>query len=704
MPPGGGGPRGQGQGQAQGQSNGQGQSQRQAQGDQPRKPWLEVHGLEMDANADGLLSREELLAEANRVAAAYIPQADGKVPIEGLKTASAVRSAMGGFVREHAPELDRDGDGAISRDEIVQNAVRMFDRADVQKAGAIKVDPTSAPVGRGGPGDAGGGPPRGGAEGGPPRGGARGRPQGQGESGGQGRPRPRDGQRPGQQQPAPQTPESSDAPRPSSPPSNDTASVDIPSDRPASGNPTNIVFILVDDMGWRDVGFAGNRFIDTPAIDRLANQGVVFNQAYASAPNCAPTRACLLSGQYAPRHGVYTVVDPRHDPGQPHHPILAATSNEALPTEVITIAELLRGRGYATACYGMWNLGRGRDGPTTPTGQGFDLFSRPQDFGFEQHAYQDDQGRYLTDVMFDEGMRFIETNRDRPFFLYLPTHDVHAPFEPRADLLAKYQSKASELGVADDPAHAATVEALDQNIARLMGKLQGLGLDRNTLVVFTSDNGGTPQNVAPLNGSKGALYEGGIRVPCAVWWAGIEHPGRRSDEPIASVDFYATLAQVAGAKLPADHPVDGISLLPVLKGSGKLQRDALFWHFPCYIGRGEPSSAVRAGNWKLIEKFGDRSYELYDLARDPGERQNLITQAPDVANRMKGMLLGWQQELHAPRPSQPNPAFDPSDRSRGGRGGAQTAGAGGGRGASQGAGAQGGRRRGTSSNQPPPGR
>jgi arylsulfatase A-like enzyme len=687
MAPGRGAPRGQGPGQAQ--------------GDQPRKPWLQVHGLEMDANSDGMLSREELLAEANRVAAAYIPQADGKLPIDGLKTASSVRSAMGRFVREHAPELDRDGDGAISRDEIVQNALRMFDRADSQKAGAIKVDPTSAPAGRGGPGAGGGGPgsgPRPG--GGPPRGG-RGRPQG--EAGDQGEPRPRDGQRPRQQQPpVPDTPDPSDPPQPSTPPPNETASVDAPSDRPAPGDHTNIIFILVDDMGWRDVGFAGNRFIETPAIDRLASQGVVFNQAYASAPNCAPTRACLLSGQYTPRHGVYTVVDPRHDPGQPHHPILSATSNEALSSDVITIAELLRGRGYATACYGMWNLGRGREGPTTPTGQGFDLFSRPQDFGFEQHAYQDGQGRYLTDVMFDEGMRFIETNRERPFFLYLPTHDVHAPFEPRAELLAKYRAKATELGVADDPAHAATVEALDQNIARLMSKLRALGLDRNTLVVFTSDNGGTPQNVAPLNGSKGAIYEGGIRVPCAVWWSGIERPGRRSDEPIASVDFYPTLAQVAGAKLPADQPTDGVSLLPVFKDSGQLQRDALFWHFPCYIGRGEPSSAVRAGNWKLIEKFGDRSYELYDLGRDPGEQQNLIARVPDVADRMKGMLFGWQQSLQAPRPSKANPAFDPStDRSRGGRGAGQAGGTQVGRGGSQAGGAEGGRKRGPGSNRPP---
>lgn len=426
--------------------------------------------------------------------------------------------------------------------------------------------------------------------------------------------------------------------------------------------PPNVVVILMDDMGWRDVGFAGNDFVETPNLDRLAKEGIRFTQAYASAPNCAPTRACLMSGQYTPRHGVFTVIDPRHDPGQPHHKVISAKSNQALNGDVVTIAELLQSKGYATACFGMWNLGRGRSGPSTPTGQGFDLFKDPKSIGFEKDAYFDSEGRYCSDALTDETLSFIEGYRSKPFFVYLATHDVHAPLEPKPELVAKYQKKAQRANVSDaEIQQAASVEAIDVNVGRIMDKLRELKLDDNTMVIFTSDNGGTPQFVAPLNGSKGALYEGGIRVPAAIWWKGLKNPGREFDEPVLSMDFYPTIAELADADLPQNQSIDGTSLLSVLRDEAKsLNRDSVFWHFPCYIGRGEPSSAVRMGDWKLIEKFQDESFELYNLRDDAAEKNNLAKQNPAKLRELQKALLDWQVTTNAPRPIEKNPAYDAS--------------------------------------------
>lgn len=440
--------------------------------------------------------------------------------------------------------------------------------------------------------------------------------------------------------------------------------------------PPNVVLILMDDMGWRDVGFAGNDFVETPHLDRLAKEGIRFTQAYASAPNCAPTRACLMSGQYTPRHGVFTVIDPRHDPGQLHHKVLSAKSNEALSGDVVTIAELLQSKGYATACFGMWNLGRGRSGPSTPTGQGFDLFEEPKSIGFEKDAYFDSDGRYCSDVLTNEALSFMEKNWQQPFFVYLATHDVHAPLQPKPEIVAKYQKKAQRTKVSDaEIQQAAAVEAIDANVGRVMDKLRELKLDDNTMVIFTSDNGGTPQFVAPLNGSKGALYEGGIRVPAAIWWKGLKNPGRDFDEPVLSMDFYPTIAELADADLPKNQSIDGTSLMTVLRDEAKsLNRESVFWHFPCYIGRGEPSSAVRMGDWKLIEKFQDETLELYDLKNDPGEKKNLIESQPQKAKQLKQILLDWQKTTSAPRPVDKNPAYDPSSeqahrgKRRGGKG------------------------------------
>ncbi len=442
----------------------------------------------------------------------------------------------------------------------------------------------------------------------------------------------------------------------------------IAADRP---RPPNFIVILMDDMGWRDVGFVGNRFVETPNIDRLAKKGLVFSQSYASAPNCSPTRACLMSGQYTPRHGIYTVVDPRQPVGSPWHKLTAAESKSELATDVVTIAESLQAGGYATAFLGMWNLGRGRTGPVTPGGQGFKHVVFPENLGFAKDAYFDKEGNYLSDRLTDEVLKFVEQNREQPFFVYLPDHAVHAPFEPKPDLLKKYEQKAKHSNDRrDDPAYAATIEAVDQNVGRIVELLARKKLTDNTVVIFTSDNGGTPQYTAPLKGSKGELYEGGIRVPLVVSWPGLKNPGSKCDAPVSSVDLYPTLLELAGINPPARQTLDGVSLVPAFNGASDVARKRLFWHFPCYVGRATPSSAIREGDFKLIEFFenGGRR-ELYNLRSDPNEERNLMAMMPEKGAELYRALQSWQNETGAAIPRESNPNYDPkAERPRGGQG------------------------------------
>jgi len=430
----------------------------------------------------------------------------------------------------------------------------------------------------------------------------------------------------------------------------------------------NVILILMDDMGWRDVGFMGNSFVETPALDALARGGLVFTQAYASAPNCAPTRACLMSGQVTPRHGVYTVVDPRQPPGSPWHKLLAAESNSDLATEVVTIPEALRSAGYATAFFGMWNLGRGRSGPTTPGGQGFDKVVFPENLGFSKDAYHDDEGNYLSDRLTDELLEFVERERDRPFFAFFADHAVHAPYDPPAELVAKYERKGDG-DRRDNAAYAATIEGVDRNVARIVAALDRLALREETIIVFTSDNGGTPQFTPPLRGSKGQLYEGGIRVPMVVSWPGRVKPGS-TDIPVATVDLYLTLLDLCRAAAPAGQPLDGTSLAGFLTGGAALQRERLFWHFPCYVGKAAPSSAVREGDWKLIEFFEDGGHvELFNLRDDPHEQNDLAAAEPKRADTLTKALRAWQATTGAAIPNAVNPAYDPAAvRPRGGPG------------------------------------
>ena len=450
----------------------------------------------------------------------------------------------------------------------------------------------------------------------------------------------------------------------------------------------NIVLILIDDMGYRDPGFVGNRYIDTPNIDKIAKSGATFSRCYASAPNCAPTRACLLTGQYPSRHGVYTVVDDRYAPGQPHMRVLSTKGNDELPPGTKTVADVLKSDGYATALIGMWNLGRGRNGSTgSPTGRGFEVYKRPDDVNFAKDAYRDEKGRYLSDALCDEALAWIDRNKAKPFFLYYAEHSVHEPFDPKPELLAKYKAKTpAGLDKGITPEYAATVEAVDASIGRIMAKLESLGLTKDTLVIFTSDNGGLPYVVNPLRGSKGLLYEGGIRVPGAVSWPGTIPAGKSFDEPVASIDFMPTILEAAGIPLPKEQPTDGLSLLKQLKTGAPLNRPAIFWHFPCYIGKGEPMSLLRAGDYKLIQKFAGPTFELYDVSKDPSETKDLAKAEPAKLEELKKQLLAWQKDTGAFLADQPNPAYDPNakePRGGGGKGG-QGGGQGGGKGGKKG--------------------
>jgi len=430
----------------------------------------------------------------------------------------------------------------------------------------------------------------------------------------------------------------------------------------------NVILILMDDMGWRDVGFMGNSFVETPSLDALARGGLVFTQAYASAPNCAPTRACLMSGQVTPRHGVYTVVDPRQPPGSPWHKLLAAESNSDLATEVVTIPEALGAAGYTTAFFGMWNLGRGRRGPTTPGGQGFETVVFPENLGFAKDAYHDEAGNYLSDRLTDELLAFVERERDRPFFAYYADHAVHAPYDPPADLVAKYVGKGDG-DRRDNAAYAATIEGVDRNVARIVAALDRLALREETILIFTSDNGGTPQFTPPLRGSKGQLYEGGIRVPMVVSWPGRVSPAS-TDIPVATIDLYPTLLDLCRAQAPAGQPLDGTSLAGLLAGKATLERERLFWHFPCYVGKATPSSAVREGDWKLVEFFEDGGHiELFNLRDDPHEQNDLAAAQPNRADALTTTLRAWQAATGAAIPNAANAAYDPAaDRPRGGPG------------------------------------
>ena len=440
----------------------------------------------------------------------------------------------------------------------------------------------------------------------------------------------------------------------------------------AGQRPPNIVLILADDLGWADLGVHGNQFYETPHIDRLSGQGMRFTDAYASASQCAPTRACLLTGRDIPRHGIWAVSRLR---GLEEFRKMIPPENETrLPLSEITIADALREAGYRTAMFGKWHLGT--DEAYLPSNRGFDeALTFPEAylyFGFTTRPPMNvSPGTYLTDFLTDQAIRFIEENRDRPFFLYLPHFAVHAPLRAKEDVISHYRQK-EPVGGFQDPVYAAMIHSVDEGVGRIMSSLDEIGLSQNTVVIFYSDNGGaggyerdgiqwfSPTTNEPLRGGKGMLYEGGIRVPLIVRWPGVIEPGSSSSEPVTSTDFFPTFLEIAARKTDPHHSLDGTSFLPLLKqGTGSSwNRGPLYWHYPSYLQAEEekgtwritPSGAIRSGDYKLIEFFEDGRTELYDLRNDIGETRDLTQQMPGKARELQQQLIAWRAATNAPMP------------------------------------------------------
>lgn len=441
--------------------------------------------------------------------------------------------------------------------------------------------------------------------------------------------------------------------------------------QPATKRP-NIIYILADDLGYTDVACFGSKFYETPNIDQMAGEGIRLTSAYTCGPNCQPTRAALMSGQYGPRTGIYTVGDiERFDwRSRPLRPVDNVTE---MPLDRVLLPLALKRAGYATGMFGKWHLGN--RGDHHPLKRGFDegFSTEGKHFDFEVLPRQEiPKGVYLADYLTDRAVDFIERHQSEPFFLYLPHFGVHAPHDAKPELVKRFRDKPTSEGH-DNPVYAAMIYSVDESVGRIRETVKRLNLAQNTLIIFTSDNGGVggyaregikagkePTDNAPLRGGKGMLYEGGIRVPFVANWPGVLPAGRTSDEPVNSVDLYPTVLEVAGISREQNQVLDGTSYLQVLKGEQVAGRRPLYWHFPGYLGassntwRTTPAGAIRNGDWKFIEFFEDGRGELYNLKDDPGEKQDLAASEPDRVTTMRHVLDRWRNEVHAPMPT-PNP-------------------------------------------------
>ena len=435
--------------------------------------------------------------------------------------------------------------------------------------------------------------------------------------------------------------------------------------------PPNIVFVMIDDLGWMDLACQGNRLVETPHIDHFAREGLRFTDAYAAAPVCSPTRAAVITGLAPARLQITNHIPDR--PGfTPENAVLQpAAMLNWLPAEQTTIAERLKLAGYSTGFFGKWHLaGRGKAGGEGdpvyyPENQGFDIniggctLGGPPTF-FDPYRIHNlpsrKEGEYLPDRMADEAMKFLEDNQDRPFLLMLWNYTVHWPMEAPQPLLEKYKSRTGP-GL-NDTRYGAMIEAMDRSFGRLLAKLDELKLRENTLVIFTSDNGGF-SGVAdnrPLRAGKGYLYEGGIRVPLMVRWPGVIEPGRETDEPVISMDFTPTLLEVAGVPGRQRVASDGTSLLGLFQGEDQLHRDAIYFHYPNYAWHGDNrlGGAIRRGDYKLIRNYDDQSVELYNLVEDLGEKKDLASEQAGLARSMDRQLGRWLEKTGAamPHPTQ----------------------------------------------------
>ncbi len=461
----------------------------------------------------------------------------------------------------------------------------------------------------------------------------------------------------------------------------------VPADDERDIAKPNIIFIMADDLAWADVGYNGAKFYETPNIDAMAREGMVFNRFYPAGPNCAPTRACIVTGMYTPRHKLYQPggsgkgdvklmrwqvptrgeKDPAYNTFQSNH--------NTIDGKWVSIAETIKPAGYVTARIGKWHLGSDEQGFDLSTNDGVRPFSETDaNFYSDIHV-----GRKIT----DRAIEFIEEHRDRPFMIYLNHWEVHGPLKAERSLVDKYTDKKKTFSGDDrfnwKPVFAAEVEVVDRSVGRIRATLAELGLDDNTLVIFTSDNGGAAgsTNNLPLHGAKGSLFEGGIRTACVAVWPGRIRPGSVTDTPVSGVDMMPTFAELARADLPTTQPVDGTSIVPLLTQQDGLGDRAIFWHYPLYLAgtsynrvlpvygtdenywRGVPASAIMRGDWKLIHYYEYDSIVLFNLKTDPGEKNDLSETRPEIAAKLKAELAAWVKETGAPVPNKPNPKFAP---------------------------------------------
>lgn len=436
----------------------------------------------------------------------------------------------------------------------------------------------------------------------------------------------------------------------------------------------NILLINVDDLGWKDLGFMGSNYYETPNIDALSKEGLVFNNAYAGAANCAPSRACLLSGLNTPRHGVFTV-SPSNRGNSKTRKLIPIKNTKHLNNTIYTLPQMLKSAGYLTANFGKWHVGN------NPAEQGIDYnvggsskgnpgkrgYFSPYNIDFIKNG---PDGEYLTDRLTNEAISFIKKSKDTSFFVYLPYYTVHTPIMGKEHLIQKFKNKKSVHGQ-NRPEYAAMVASMDENVGKLLTSLKENGLEENTIVIFTSDNGGirkiSHQN--PLRAGKGSYYEGGIRVPLIIKWPNIITPNTSSNQSVSNLDFYPTLQNIAQPENIASL-LDGIDLKPILKGEQLKNRD-IFFHFPVYLQkysnnddesrdplfRTRPGSVIISKHWKLHHYFEDNAIELYNLKDDLGEKTNIANSHPQKVKELYKKLEDWRIKTKAPIPIEKNPNY-----------------------------------------------
>jgi len=472
--------------------------------------------------------------------------------------------------------------------------------------------------------------------------------------------------------------------------------------KPESPRP-NIIFILVDDLGYTDLGCYGSKFYETPNIDRLSKEGVLFTDAYASCPVSSPTRASIMTGKYPVNTGITDWIPGRQatNSGGPEDKLIALPFKLQLDTEEVTIAEVLKKNGYTTMISGKWHLGA--DPKYWPENQGFDVNKGGYNAGqpnksktsngyfspYGNPRLEDGQeGEYLTDRQTDEAIKFIENSAGKPFFVYLSYYAVHNPMQAKEEHIRKFKEKAASMDIADkdpftrdrewirpsmsdnykeriiqtNPVYAAMIFSVDENIGRFLGKLRELGLERNTIVFFTSDNGGlstsegSPTCNSPLRAGKGWLYEGGIRVPLIIKYPGKCKPATLIKTPVSSVDFFPSIVEMTGS-LYENVKTDGISILRLFK-KDKFPERPLYWHYPHYSNQGvEPGSAVRKGKYKLIDNFESGRQELYDLEKDLSETDDISQTNPEKTRELIKLLNDWREKNNA-KMMEPNPDWN----------------------------------------------